>query len=467
MKRPWCLIRKIALSLCFSSAVRPLIQSSLRLPFSLNIVRAIESRGHYGLLAALSTERAPRGAVYLTTNGFSPGKTVQKEVDSESAPVVSGSTRSEKPVVNRLLSKVELESLLDNGPIQQTRISKYQYSTTAQRAYDNHHKIRHRRGVYFAVRGNTIDPKRIVVTFSQVNSFENDVRYPITHLARIADVELHESLVLAVQPRTDDSSAFSELTSVDAVAKYQSFIKDLLNHYNLAAETITWLADNSNYSVLVELRKRFQTSSSILLCGNIDGTSLQKYAPVTLAGLPGMEGNSKVDFGQPLHAPVDFLVATSVDSDALSSDLLGSVLTSQRNLVIIDFANAQDRTWSVGEATIDTLLRYSLGICSARPGPPVNELRAFSDDDFLGFQLRIDHDWNYSTTETQWFLEISYERMRYLLNLSEHRLPFVKYTNGRQRVAKNFALPNRVLGARSFNSELGIASHGVTPHTQR
>lgn len=471
-------LRNFVLKLVKTIAFLPFARGSIRAFLSsrsaLRTIELVEAKGHYGLLAALSTEAAPQGALYLTSSGVSEQEALQlgagaEDPFSDSAASAKAHLRDiRNPQINHLLPRATIRRLLQNKRIARTHASRYQYSTRAQRSYDDQHQVRHRLGVYFSLRGNTKSPKRIIITFSNVNDLAEEVRYPLNHLSRIADVELRHALIVAIQPRMDDAVRFSGQRHSALSHRFVSFVEGILERFGLEDGAITWLAEDGLDCPVAALTATFHASSSIIVCRN---GALATPAQIPYSDYYRLPTNSKPNTevapgANPTTIATDFLIVMSDDSRKFTTLDSNTKSRSPRQLVIADFASEREQLWATAEATIYTLLRYKLGICDEASGSPVTELRTYIYPTGTAFQIRVDHDWTRTPSVTQWFLEISLNNGIYLKNLSDHRLPFVKYTNSRQQLALSIGDPHHILGARSFNTELGITHHSVEIHAR-
>ncbi|MBQ9690994.1 MAG: hypothetical protein IJV62_02670, partial [Eggerthellaceae bacterium] len=107
--------------------------------------------------------------------------------------------------------------------------SKTQFSTPQQDAYDLKYGVEFKDGIYYSLRGNTKNPKKLIVTFPGFGSSTARVQYAVSYLGALDDDDLSETCLIALQDRYGVSGTF--LIYDDAGYPLQSRIENFINFY--------------------------------------------------------------------------------------------------------------------------------------------------------------------------------------------------------------------------------------------
>lgn len=430
--------------------------------------RAIEKRRHYGLLAVLSTGQSPRGYVYESSNSVidrywhrvspisgssdhSVPKIARRGLDEATLPTY----------LNRLVATSVRDELQHPGRDRQHRqSSRFQHSSKPQRTYDDLHKVQCRNGIFFATRGNRSCPKKIVITLAETQTTESTIRYPVLHLGNISDVELSETLIVAVQPRTSEALEEDDSKSARSTASLVSLIRRVLKRTSTDDSSLLFVAEPGSSVSLTKLISEFPRAETVSLRNSL-GDNSTNHAEMDFCNSCAGRGQNIPMTEQSLKAtvPRDYILFADVNGRA---DLVHSTRDDDqsRQTLLFRFSVVPENLRVAAEPALFAVIRFILGLSQATEGAPISELRMYGAQVGRGIQIRVDVDQPYES-ERLWFLEFRTGVEVMYTDLTNHRLPFVKYTKESQYIPRHVLERYNLSGALSLGHSTGPSRHEV------
>lgn len=467
-------VRQLALTTLLWRPLRLFTQRLVSVDRGHVVISALERRASYGISAILSTEQSPRGFVFAS--GTFDSRTLHCDISNEDIPSccnlatdepTTGDGNQQLPVSNWLVPMHKGKNLVRHSGESSASISKFPTTTRKQRTYDNTHRVRFRYGLHLSERGNAHRPKYLIITLTDVRPIPEDVRYPVDDLAEIADSQLNNTLVVAIQPRTEEAALLSELSNIKLNQRIRELAIKLLAQYRLPEASLIFYATGRSAVRLTHVSRGFHGASSLLIPAshapcllgefneraedNVD--RLEQHLPETL----NIERLS-------IH-PAQHVFCTKHELDRMMQSADAAPSGLETRFYICEHAKRPLETSARPSAI--ALLRALISDAVPRLGEQVTELRLYPDSNYTGVQIRIDQSrssangpaWFFLTTSKGWLVHWS---------LTSHQLPFVKYTNTVQRIDDySIAGIDRVMGAVSFDVEHGVKYHGLNLRTHR
>lgn len=455
-------------SILFSEPARTLLHAVLSTKIADRLRSKIEKRGHYGLLAVLSTAKAPSGYVYVSSISAIDHywhrslticanddqlftRTVPKQQNQASSP----------PFLNRLApTSHRHERHHSQSEPQDHSVSRFQHTSKPQRVYDDLHGVRCRRGIFFSLRGNIESPGSIIVTFAQAPDIESAVHYPVMHLESISDIELTESLIIAIQPRVRGLPIDSDPRSLDWSASLLSLIRRKLSRAALDDSDLTFILEPRSTVDINSLLAEFPRANTIALRYiQRDPARISSEGSIEC---PPTAANLDIDRTE------QFVRSTRPQDYILYSDTGGltnpppATLSAEapRDRLFVRFSVDPDQLSVAATPTLLAIVRFLLGGSQILEGEPVSELRTYRSQVGTGIQIRVDSD-QPSGEDAHWFLAFRGSDHFILTDMTDHRLPFVKYTNQSQYISQHVLDHYRLTGALSIGLSTGPMNHRV------
>lgn len=459
-------VRRLALAVLLWAPFRSLTQRILSIDRSHIFISALERRLSFGISATLSTEQAPRGFVFAS--GELDSQALHCELSKEDMPssynppsdeLATGSDSEQQPVNNWLLPVHKGRYLVKHRGESSVSISRFPTTTIRQRTYDNNHRIRFRHGLHFSLRGNVHQPRYLIITLTDVRLISEAVRYPVDTLAEIADSQLNDTLVVAIQPRTEEIAALSRLTNITLTQHIRDLVVNLLAQYRVPEASLIFYASGQSAVRLSRVSHSFHAASSILIAESH-------------TAWPGREFDKSIEdkgthieqlLSEPNNIerlsrrPAQHLFCTKYELDRvmLSADAAPSGLETRFYIC----EHASRSLEELARPAAMTLLLMIISDSDPLPGEEITELRLYPDFNYTGVQLRIDKNAG-SDNASAWFLLTAHKGRLVHWSMTSHQLPFVKYTNDIQRIDDhNLTALDGIMGAVSFGVEDGVKYH--------
>lgn len=170
---------------------------------------AIEKRGRGELLRRIASESLPAGQFYARLTILNWKKHRGADVLLlERGQVVYGNRNQAPPEGAPLeyrnivvTSSDPADFTLDPPARYRLDFSRGAFSTPEQDSYDQRYGVRRQDGLYSSVRGNTISPTRLLVTFPGFPPANSRVSYAVSYLKALTDEDLADTLMVCFQDR--------------------------------------------------------------------------------------------------------------------------------------------------------------------------------------------------------------------------------------------------------------------------
>lgn len=461
-------VRRTALAILLWPPFRFLTRRLLLVDRSLVVISALERRLSFGISAILSTEQAPRGFVFAS--GRFDSVALHRKVSKEDMPSSDNMPSSElttdgdsqlQLVSNLLIPVHEKRNIVKHRCESSVSISRFPATTRKQRTYDNSHRVRFRHGLHFSLRGNVNRPRYLIITLTDVRSISEAVRYPVDALGEIAESQLTDTLVVAIQPRTEEGAAVSRLTSITLSQRIRDLAIELLAQYSVTEASLVFYATGQSIVRLSHVSHAFPAASSIFLSEPRDAHPVGEFSisredkrthiEQLLYESPNIDRMS-------IHSTQHlFCTKYVLDRMMLSADAAPSSIETRFYI----FEHATLPFEDLARPAAITLLLALISDPVPRPGEQVTELRLYPNSNYSGAQIRIDQCAGSANASTWFFLTASKGRLVHW-SMTSHQLPFVKYTNPFQRIDDhNLIALDRIMGAVSFDVGHGVKYHGL------
>ncbi|MGY5765417.1 hypothetical protein ACXET9_09455 [Brachybacterium sp. DNPG3] len=171
--------------------------------------RAIEERGHGDLLRRVASPALPRGQHYLRLTITGWRKLIGRDFRLlQNGEVVYGNRIAAPPEGTPLEyrniivgSDDPADFTLDIRAKHKLAIGPGAFTTPEQDSYDRRYHVERHGDLHYAVRGNTRDPSRLIVTFPGFPPRNGRVSYAVSYLKALTDAQLADTMMICFQDR--------------------------------------------------------------------------------------------------------------------------------------------------------------------------------------------------------------------------------------------------------------------------
>src|SRR5699024_3170595 len=353
------------------------------------------------------TEKSPRGFVYVSSDSVLDHychRVRPSAFSDDNDAIRTHRNELDKARLNQLMSTSLHHELQRTSGRRSLHASRFQYSSKAQRSYDNLHRVQYRHGIFFALRGNVRSPEKIIFTFAQPQDAKATIRYPMLHLGNISDIELTETLIVAIQPRLSEARHEINSKMSDYSARLLSFVRDVVARSRSDDSRLVFISEAKSSADIAKLVTEFPRASTIALHSSVNTPfpeTREIYFDVDQTGT--CQKHSTIAQSSRIWKPKDFILHAGRlgKSDLVS---LASSDEATRETLFFRFSVDQHSLSLTVEPTLFAIVRYLLDLHHPTAGAPISELRVYSAQAGSGVQIRVDVEPPYES-HRQWFLE--------------------------------------------------------------
>lgn len=449
MKSPIRTIRRAvtsgAKSLVYSPQVRDLARKVITADAAQPLRRLAEDKGLEGHLRRFTSETLPDGKYFAkltiidweTFNGQS-FRLYQGDLavyGNEIEPPAKGHPLEYR---NIIVTSARLSDFrLDIDSSYTLTIGRGAFTTPQQVDYDKKYDVEQHEDVFYSLRGNTTAPKKLLLTFPGFGPSTSRISYAVSYLKALTDADLSETLVVCFQDRYLAAGSYMLVDNAGRplLDRVNAAIDRLIDQYGIAAEQIMLFGASKGGSIAIQYAEKHPDAHLVVA---VPQTNIRYYLDKPFFRDNLFQETQMHALVQPEQLirgyfregrRIDYFYTNSDEQSNHSLiEMIGDVpgLTKYR----ID-----GRHGDVARASLPTalgIIRQFLGQ-GADHGTQVEEINAYPAGNTLGVQIRID-DSHAPTEPANWYLEGTIGRTRFRQILTDHELPFVKYTAEAQRL---------------------------------
>ncbi|SMY01029.1 hypothetical protein [Brevibacterium antiquum] len=428
-------------------AYSPVVRNRLRNLAQSNAARLLfdyaERRGYEGHLRRLLSELPPKDGYFakLTIKDWKSHQGGELDLICKgetvfSCPVEGSVSERDLELRNFVVPSDRESDFSISLPAQYSiQIGKGTFSTAPQANYDRRHNILNDHGVYYSVRGNLQTATSIIFSFPAYSSPGSSVTYPVQDLAPISDSELQNGVaIVSFQDRYGTEGTFMTMDSSgrSVLDQVKSTISNLIEEATVNTDRVLFFGAGKGASTALIFAEDHPDATLVVVAPYIDipyrfdqlGTDYpSKFLPTAVQ--PKQLLRTYLRQSRVIHyfySLRDELANCSLIEFAGGCDHLQKYCVDARHEELLH----------VSERTVLSIIRRFL---SQEPdaGLPVRQINRYADMDSVGFQFRIDDSF-LPSQEIDWYLQMSIGTSKHLQKLTDHELPFVKFTSRDQRL---------------------------------
>ncbi len=316
-------------------------------------------------------------------------------------------------------------------------ISRGSFTTAQQAEYDQKYNVVQHGDVFYSLRGNTLNPTKLFITFPGFGPSTARVSYAVSNLKDITEADLSDTLMVCFQDRYLAAGSYMMVDNSGRplFERVHQVIEDLRSKHSIEQSKILLFGASKGGSTALHYAQGFPQAQLLLAVPQME---LPYYF-----NKPFFRNNL---FTNPLLQSVEqpkdllrkyFAQGRRIDyfytnDDELSNQSMIEFATDVPNLT-------KYRVAGVHGAVARTALPAMLGIMREFLTETENctfvcdEVRTFAHGNELQVQLRLDEAAS-KVSSANWFLEGSLGSTRFMQILTEHSYAFAKYTAADQQI---------------------------------
>lgn len=328
-------------------------------------------------------------------------------------------------------------------------ISRGSFTTPQQREYDLKYNVVQHGDVFYSLRGNKVNPKKIFITFPGFGPSTARVSYAVSNMKDITEADLSNTLMICFQDRYLAAGSYMMVdnSGVPLFDRVHQTIEKFRARFGVDQSEILLFGASKGGSIALHYAQGFPQAQLLLAVPQMD---LPYYF-----NKPFFKNNLFMNpVLRSLEQPKDLLQkyfkeGRRIDYFYTNDD----ELSNQSNIEFAaDVPNlTKYRVAGPHGAVARAALPAMLGIIRQfLKGPEsgtfdCEEVRTFKHGPELQVQVRLDEEAS-AVKGANWFLEGRLGRTRFMQIMSEHNYDFVKYTSPDQQIYAESDLLEEVTG---------------------
>lgn len=318
------------------------------------------------------------------------------------------------------------------------QIGKGAFTTPQQVSYDKQYGVEQHGDVFYSMRGNTTSPKKLFITFPGFGPSTSRISYAVSYLKGITEAELSDTLMICFQDRYLAAGSYMLVDNAgrSLVDRVNEVLQSFIDKHNIPQDQILFFGASKGGSIAVQYADRYPEAQLLLA---VPQMHLKYYLDK-----PFFKDNIYTESGMHSVPQPESLIRRYFD-EGRRIDYFYTNSDEQSNFSLIEAVSGvpgltkyriDGNHGDVAKKALPTMLgiiRRFVSDSSLKNDLVAEDIRVFDDGDTLGVQIRIDDAWSPSGT-ANWYLQNTLGHTQFLQMLTEHDLPFVKYTNPDQRL---------------------------------
>lgn len=434
--------KQVAYAPTLRNAARRAITSDAAAPAR----RALEKKGMEGHLRRFTSESLPEGKYFakLTIDGwqafngtrFRLYQGSQVVYGNEIEPPPKGFPLEYRNII--VTSSTASDFTIDIDSPYTLQIGKGAFTTPQQVAYDKQYGVEQHGDVFYSVRGNTTAPKKLFITFPGFGPSTSRVSYAVSYLKGITDADLSDTLMICFQDRYLAAGSYMLVDNAgrSLVDRVNQVISGFVDRYGIKESQMLFFGASKGGSIAVQYAGPYPEARLLLAVPQmhlkyyLDKPFFKDniYNEIGMHTVPQPESLIRRYFDQGRN--IDYFYT---NSDEQSNFSLIEAVADVQGLTKYRVDGKHGEVAKKALPTMLGLMRQFLTGSATEQELTVEDVRTFDNGDLTGVQVRID-DENSPSSAANWYLQSTLGRTKFLQLLSEHDLPFVKYTNPNQRI---------------------------------
>ena len=317
------------------------------------------------------------------------------------------------------------------------KIGRGAFTTPQQLKYDHQYGVEQHGDVYYSLRGNTTNPKKLLITFPGFGPSTSRISYAVSYLKAITDTDLKDTLMVCFQDRYLAAGSYMMVDSAGRPLydRVWRAIEDLRSQYDIDPTEMLLFGASKGGSIAIHYAKDFPDAQLLLA---VPQMNLPYYFNKPFFRDNLFRNHALHDIEQPETLlrryfaegrRIDYFYT---NSDELSNHSLIELVQDVPNLTKYRVDGGHS---AVARAALPTMLCIIREFLTSpkQKSFVCEDIRTFHDDETVRVQIRVDSAAS-ELKGANWFIEGSLGRTRFMQLMTDHSYQFVKLTSDSQRL---------------------------------
>lgn len=338
-------------------------------------------------------------------------------------------------------------------------ISQGAFSTEQQNKYDAQYGVQQHGDVFYSLRGNTRNPKKILVTFPGFGPSTTRIPYAVSYLKALTDEDLKNTLMICFQDRYMVSGTYMMVDSAGRplYPRVKAAIDGLLEKHGLSDRDMMLFGASKGGSIAIHYMQEYPAARLVVAVPqmNLPYYMNKPFFKHNLYLVPAIHD---------LDQPEDLLRSyfeegRSIDYFYTNSDELSnhSLIEFARGIPGLTKYRVQGKHGEVARTALPSILNLMREFIGLGKSTVIkaDSLQTYHDESFVFAQARIQTGLD-QESPTNWYLEADMDGTVFRALMTSHSYDFVKYTDRPQRLLPAYDPID------SMNRIVGLQENGVT-----
>ncbi|WP_311214441.1 MULTISPECIES: hypothetical protein [unclassified Arthrobacter] len=315
------------------------------------------------------------------------------------------------------------------------------FTTQQQVAYDEQYGVEQHGDVFYSLRGNTTNPKKMLITFPGFGPSTTRISYAVSYLKDLTETDLQDTLMVCFQDRYLVAGSYMMVDNAgrSLESRVGGAIEGLRSRFHIDRKEMLFFGASKGGSIAIHYAKDYPGAAMLLA---VPQMNLPYYFNKPFFKDNLLQNRALRDVGQPEESlrryfaegrKIDYFYT---NSDELSNHSLIELASDIPNLSKYRINGGHS---DVARAALPAMLCIIRSFLSHRVKEhfACEEMRTFRYGQTLQVQVRIDAEAS-MVAGANWFIAGSSGRTRFLQLMTDHSYHFVKYTAGEQSLFPAF-----------------------------
>lgn len=335
------------------------------------------------------------------------------------------------------------------------------FTTPQQVTYDRKYGVQQSGDVFYSLRGNVTNPRKILITFPGFGPSTSRISYAVSYLKQITDADLSETLMICFQDRYMAAGTYMVTDSCGRplYSRVKAVIDEYLKLFGLSGQNMLLFGASKGGSTALIYAQEYPEARIVVA---VPQMSLPYYM-----SKPFFKNNLyTVNAMHEITQPEDlvrryFAEGRQIDYFYTENDELSnhSLIEFAHDVPGLSKYRVQGKHGEVARTALPTILglmkQFLTGESMRKLS--VEETHSYLSDCTTRAQIRLSGE-NFSPEHTNWWLRAPLGRTSFHQLMTDHSYSWVKYLSKQQRLH----------GGRdpisSFSAVLGVAADGKSAY---
>jgi len=317
------------------------------------------------------------------------------------------------------------------------KIGKGAFTTPEQIKYDSQYGVKQHGDVYYSLRGNTKNPKRLLLTFPGFGPSTTRISYAVSYMKALTEQDLHETMMICFQDRYLAAGSYMMVDNSGRPLydRVKGIIDSFVNKFGILEENMMFFGASKGGSIAISYAEDYEAAHLLLA---VPQMNLPYYFNKPFFRDNLFQNSAISTLVQPQEKLLKyFQQARKIDYFYTNDDEL-----SNRSIIefVKDVPNlTKYRINGVHGAVARTALPSMLNIMRQflAPMPPsslsVTQMRQYDEESSTMVQVRVKES-SRALPDDNWFLEGSLGRTKFRQIFSNGVPKFMKYLGEDQKL---------------------------------